>query len=39
MNISIEAKLLVEREPVIGQTLIDMRGHKPAWDGIQLISS
>jgi len=34
MNISINAKLSVEREPVIGQTLIDMRGRKPAWEGI-----
>jgi hypothetical protein len=34
MNISIRAKLSVEREPVIGQTLIDMRGRKPAWEGI-----
>ena len=33
MNISINAKLSVEREPVIGQILIDMRGHKPAWEG------
>ena len=29
VNISINAKLSVEREPVIGQTLIDMRGRKP----------
>ena len=34
VNISINAKLSVEREPVIGQTLIDMRGRKPAWEGI-----
>jgi hypothetical protein len=44
MNISIRCTLLrsshynakfsVEREPVIGQTLIDMRGRKPAWEGI-----
>ena len=34
MNISTRAKLSVEREPVIGQTLIDMRGRKPAWEGI-----
>ena len=27
MNISINAKLSVEREPVVGQTLIDMCGH------------
>ena len=33
-NISINAKLSVEREPVIGQTLIDMRERKPAWEGI-----
>jgi hypothetical protein len=31
MNISINAKLLVEQEPVIGQTLIDMRGGKPGY--------
>ena len=36
MNISINAKLSVEREPVIGQTLIDMCGRKPAWEGITL---
>ena len=36
MNISIRAKLSVEREPVIGQTLIDMRGRKPAWEGIYM---
>ena len=35
MNISINAKLLGEREPMIGQTLIDMRGRKPAWEGIE----
>jgi len=35
MNISITAKLSVEREPVIGQTLIDMRGCKPAWEGTE----
>ena len=35
MNISINAKLSVEREPVINQTLIDMRGRKPAWEGIK----
>lgn len=35
MNISINVKLLVEREPVIGQILIDMRGRKPAWEGIR----
>jgi hypothetical protein len=29
-----DAKLSVEREPVIGQILIDMRGRKPAWEGI-----
>jgi len=23
-------------EPMIGQTLIDMRGRKPAWEGIRL---
>ena len=34
MNISIRAKLLVEKEPVIGQTLIDMRGRKAAWERI-----
>ena len=34
MNITTRAKLSVEREPVIGQTLIDMRGRKPAWEGI-----
>ena len=28
------AKLSVEREPVIGQTIIDMRGRKSAWEGI-----
>lgn len=28
------AKLSVEREPVIGQTLIDICGLKPAWEGI-----
>ena len=33
---SINAKLLSEREPMIGQTLIDMRGRKPAWEGIFL---
>ena len=27
------AKLSVKREPVIGQTLIDMRGRKLAWEG------
>ena len=36
MNISIRAKLSVEREPVIGHTLIDMRGRKPAWEGIMV---
>ena len=36
MNISINAKLSVEREPVIGQTLIDMRGRKLAWEGHDL---
>ena len=44
MNISIRctllrsshynAKLSVEREPVIGQILIDVRGRKPAWEVI-----
>jgi hypothetical protein len=34
VNISINAKLLGEREPMIGQTLIDTRGRKPAWEGI-----
>jgi hypothetical protein len=34
MDISIRAKLLVEQEPVIGQTLIDMRGRKPAWERV-----
>ena len=38
MNISINAKLSVEREPVIGQILIDMRGRKPAWEGIRRYS-
>jgi hypothetical protein len=33
MNISINTKLSVEREPLIGQTLIDMRGRKPAREG------
>ena len=28
------AKLLVEQEPMIGQTLIDMCGRKLAWEGI-----
>ena len=37
MNINIYADLSVEREPVIGQTLIDMRGRKSAWEGIQLV--
>jgi len=35
MNISIRAKLSAEREPVIGQTLINMCGRKPAWEGIR----
>ena len=35
MNTSIRAKLSVGREPAIGQTLIDMRGRKPAWEGIE----
>ena len=34
MNISIRARLSVELELVISQTLIDMRGRKPAWEGI-----
>ena len=34
MNISINAKLSVEREPMIDQTLIDMCGRKSAWEGI-----
>jgi len=38
MNISINAKLSVEREPVIGQTLIDMRGRKPVWEGMFTLS-
>ena len=33
-----EAKLSVEQEPVIGQTLIDMRGRKPAWEGISYLA-
>ena len=38
MNISITAKLSVERKPVIGQTPIDMRGRKPAWEGTEEVS-
>ena len=34
MNIGVNAKLSVEREPVIGQTLIDMRGRKLVWEGV-----
>ena len=33
MNISVNAKLTVEREPVIGQTLTDMLGRKLVWEG------
>jgi len=36
MNISIRAKVSAEREPVIGQTLVDMRGRKLAWEGIMV---
>ena len=38
INISITAKLSVDQEPVIGQTIIDMRGRKLAWEGIEEVS-